>query len=82
MLLNIEQFANQAGVHPSTMRRWLRRGDHLSDLPQALPLRAVGGGLLWRDSDVAKWRSDRIRGALPFDALEQIEPPRRLMVVP
>ena len=62
MLLSIDQFAERVGVHPTTLRRWLKAGGHL---PKPLPVKAIGGGPLWRSADVEKWRDERVRGALP-----------------
>ncbi|MGH2830777.1 MAG: helix-turn-helix domain-containing protein [Actinomycetota bacterium] len=60
MLLSIEQFAKRAGVHPDTLRRWLRAGENL---PAPAPIRLAGGARLWREQDVDQWRAALLRPA-------------------
>jgi transposase len=68
MLMSIDQFAERIGVHGSTLRRWLREGRHLHQLPKPLPVKAVGGGPLWLERDVDRWRSERVIGQIPEPA--------------
>jgi predicted DNA-binding transcriptional regulator AlpA len=56
MLLSLPEVARRVGVHPSTVRRWLR--EDLS-FPRPAPLREVGGGCRWRESDVECWAARR-----------------------
>ncbi|HEX9695579.1 MAG TPA: MerR family DNA-binding transcriptional regulator [Actinomycetota bacterium] len=63
MLLSIDQVAERAGVHPTTLRRWLKAGGHL---PKPLPVKALGGGPLWRECDIEQWRDDQIQGGEAF----------------
>lgn len=70
MLLSIDQVAERAGVHPSTLRRWLKAGGHL---PKPLPVKAIGGGPLWRECDIDRWRSEQVRGGEAFASLPKAE---------
>lgn len=70
MLLSIDQVAERAGVHPSTLRRWLKAGGHL---PKPLPVKAIGGGPLWRECDVERWREEKIQGGELFDTWPKAE---------
>lgn len=77
MLLSIDQVAERAGVHPSTLRRWLKAGGHL---PKPLPVRAIGGGPLWRECDVDRWRDEQIRGGDRMEPAEERTPRPRLVL--
>lgn len=60
MLLSIDEFAERAGVHPSTLRKWLKAG---GNIPAPIPMRAVGSGPKWRKQDVEAWWQSQLRGA-------------------
>ncbi|GAC1415198.1 MAG: hypothetical protein NVSMB57_10680 [Actinomycetota bacterium] len=63
MLLSVDQVAERVGVHPSTFRRWLKSGLENGDrLPKPLPVKAIGGGPLWRESEIDRWREANTRG--------------------
>lgn len=63
MLLSVDQVAERVGVHPSTLRRWLRAGlQQQAGLPSPLPVKAVGRGPRWRADDVDRWREQNMRG--------------------
>jgi len=70
MLLSIDQVAERAGVHPSTLRRWLKAGGHL---PKPLPVKALGGGPLWRESEIDRWWQSQVRGGEAFAGLPKAE---------
>lgn len=81
MLLSIDQVAERVGVHSSTVRRWLKAGGHL---PKPLPVKAVGGGPLWRECDILGWREEQVRGGETFGdwlGIDEVAD-RRLRIVP
>lgn len=76
MLLSVDQFAEKVGVHASTLRRWLRAG---MNIPKPLPVKAIGGGPLWRERDIDDWKAAQIRGGT-LPAAEFEERPRLALV--
>ncbi|MHB8512486.1 MAG: helix-turn-helix transcriptional regulator [Actinomycetota bacterium] len=82
MLLSIDQVAERVGVHPSTLRRWLKSGlENAEKLPKPLPVKALGGGRLWRESEIERWRSANLKGLPKQAPQESTEVPRKLALV-